>query len=65
MLPYTVVLKDVDPKSLHRQITQLEAIQRDMMPDDLTEADTVMQTIKLLHNIEDELRRQARAQHTH
>jgi hypothetical protein len=65
MLPNTVVLKNVDPKSLHRQILQLEAMYRDMAPDDSMEANTVQQTVKLLHMIEEELRRQARAMHTH
>ena len=65
MLPNTVVLKNLDPKSLHKQILQLEAMQRDLSSEDRAEADTVEQTVKLLHMIEEELRRQARALHRH
>jgi hypothetical protein len=65
MLPNTVVLKNIDAKSIHQQITQLEAMQRDMVPDDSLEAGTVRRTLRLLHDIEEELRRQARAAHTH
>lgn len=61
MLANTVVLKNIDPKHLHQQILQLEAMQRDLAPEDSREADTVKQTLKLLHMIEEELRRQARA----
>lgn len=65
MLPNTVVLKNLDPKSLHRQIQQLEALHRELSSDGGAEADTVQQTVKLLHMIEEELRRQARALHRH
>jgi hypothetical protein len=65
MLANTIVLKNLDPVSLHHQILQLEAMQREMAPDDSIEADTVKQTVKLLHTIEEELRRQARAMHQH
>lgn len=65
MLPYTVVLKNLDPKSLHRQIVQLEAMQRDLDEEDSVHADSVRQTVQLLHMIEEEMRRQARAQHPH
>ncbi|MGH8494421.1 MAG: hypothetical protein ACRERR_15140 [Moraxellaceae bacterium] len=65
MLANTIVLKNIDPKSLHRQILQLEALHREMASDDDNEADTVEQTVKLLHTIEEELRRQARAMHQH
>lgn len=65
MLPNTVVLRNIDPKSLHRQILQLEALHRELSPDDSREASTVGQTVKLLHLIEEELRRQARALHPH
>lgn len=61
MLANTIVLRNVDPKSLHKQILQLEAMQREL--DDRGEADTVNQTVKLLHTIEEELRRQARTMH--
>ena len=63
MLPNTVVLKNLDPKNLHQRILQLEAMQREQLDDH--NADTLRQTVKLLHMIEDELRRQARAQHRH
>ncbi|MDQ8036444.1 MAG: hypothetical protein REI12_03420 [Pedobacter sp.] len=63
MLANTIVLKNIDPKSLHRQILQLESLHRDL--DDGSEADTVGQTVQLLHTIEEELRRQARAMHQH
>ena len=36
-----------------------------MMPDDSVEAGAVRKTLQLLHDIEEELRRQARAAHTH
>lgn len=65
MLPNTVVLRNIDPKSLHRQILELEALHRELAPDDSLQANTVGQTVKLLHLIEEELRRQARAQHAH
>ncbi len=65
MLSHTVVLKNIDPKSLHRQIMQLESLQQDMLSEDSREADTVGQTVKLLHMIEEELRRQARIMHPH
>jgi hypothetical protein len=61
----TIVLKNIDPKSLHQQILQLEAMQREMLPEERHEADTIMQTVNLLHTIEEELRRQARAMHPH
>lgn len=65
MLAHTVVLKNLDPKNLHQQILQLEAMERDLAADDSLQANSVRQTVKLLHMIEEELRRQARAQHTH
>lgn len=63
MLSNTVVLKNLDPKNLHQQILQLEAMQRELLDDH--DANTIRQTVKLLHMIEDELRRQVRAQHRH
>ena len=65
MLANTIVLKNIDPKSLHRQILQLESLHRELTDDDSSEADTIEQTVKLLHSIEEELRRQARAMHQH
>lgn len=65
MLSHTVVLKNLDPKNLHQQILQLEAMERDLAAEDSVQANSVRQTVKLLHMIEEELRRQARAQHAH
>lgn len=65
MLANTIVLKNLDPKSLHQQIIQLESMQRDMAADDTMEADAINKTVKLLHLIEDELRKQARLMHQH
>lgn len=65
MLSHTVVLKNIDPKNLHQQIVQLEAMERDLATDDSVQANSVRQTVKLLHMIEEELRRQARALHQH
>lgn len=65
MLANTIVLKNIDPKSLHRQILQLESLHRELEEDDSHEADTIGQTVKLLHTIEEELRRQARIMHPH
>lgn len=65
MLSHTVVLKNIDPKNLHQQIIQLEAMERDLATEDSVQANSVRQTVKLLHMIEEELRRQARALHTH
>lgn len=65
MLSNTVLLKNIDPKSLHQQILQLEAMERELSSDGDRQADSVRQTVKLLHMIEEELRRQARALHSH
>lgn len=65
MLANTIVLKNLDAKSLHKQIIQLEAIQREMAADDAAEAETVKKTVMLLHTIEEELRKQARILHPH
>lgn len=63
MLATTIVLKNIDPVSLHHQILYLESVQQEIMPPDSMEAHAVRDTVKLLHEIEEELRRQARAQH--
>lgn len=60
----TVVLKNVDPKSIHQQILQLESLQKDLHPDDVPDTGNVGKTLNLLHQIEDELRREARS-HRH
>lgn len=59
----SIVLPDVDPKNIHKQIVQLEHVQHDMLSDDSVEANTVASTLKLLHEIEDELRHKARVEH--
>jgi hypothetical protein len=61
----TIMLQNVDPKNIHQQILQLEHIQHDMLPDDSAEANTVANTLKLLHQIEEELRHKARVEHHH
>jgi hypothetical protein len=65
MYTYNIVLNNLDPKNLHQQITQLESIQDKLLPDDSIEAVAVSNTVKFLHGIEDEVRKQARAQHPH
>lgn len=65
MYTYNVVLNNLDPKNLHQQIIQLESMQNKLLPDDSIEAMTVLNTVKFLHKIEDEVRKQARAQHPH
>lgn len=65
MLANTIILKNLDPKSLHKQIIQLESIQREMIAEDNADAETVKKTVALLHTIEEELRKQARMLHPH
>ncbi len=65
MHTHNVVLKNLDPKNLHQQIVQLESMQDKLLPDDSAEAVAVSNTVKFLHRIEDEVRKQARAQHPH
>ncbi len=65
MFSNAIVLKNIDPKGLHQQIQTLEAMQADIAPDDSIEAQSMRKTVKLLHQIEEELRRQARVQHSH
>jgi len=65
MLPHTVTLKNIDAKSLHQQIAQLEALHDEMVPDDSMEANTLKDTVKLLHEIEESLRAQGRMMHHH
>lgn len=65
MIANTVVLKNIDPKSLHQQIAQLESMQRDLASDNNREAGTITETVKLLHMIEEELRKNARSLHQH
>lgn len=65
MHTHNIILNNFDPKNLHQQIIQLESIQGRLLPDDSIEAVTVSNTVKFLHRIEDEVRKQARAQHPH
>jgi hypothetical protein len=59
------MLTDVDPKTIHQQIMQLEHIHHDMLPDNSVEANTLAATLKLLHQIEEEIRHKARVEHHH
>lgn len=59
----TVTLRDVDPRNIHRQITQLETLHQELEAHDLTEADMMRETLKLLHQIEETLRHDARVAH--
>lgn len=61
----TVVLKNIDPRQLHQQISQLESMQHEMDAEHDDKADTVRQAVRFLHMIEDEMRRQVRLQHMH
>lgn len=65
MYLYNVTLKNLDAKSLHRQITQLEALQADMLMAESEEAEALKDTVRLLHEIEESLREQGRLQHHH
>lgn len=65
MYLYNVTLKNLDAKNLHRQITQLEALQADMLMADSDEAEALKDTVRLLHEIEESLREQGRLQHHH
>jgi hypothetical protein len=65
MYHYTVTLKNLEPKALHRQIMQLEALQADMLMAESDEAEALKHTVQLLHEIEESLREQGRLQHQH
>lgn len=60
-----VPISPVDAKDIHQQILQLENLHLDMVVHDSVNANTVANTIKLLHHIEDELRQRARIEHQH
>ena len=64
-----VSLSPVDAKQIHQQILQLETLHHDsqkkMLAIDSVKANTVATTLKLLHQIEDELRQRARVEHQH
>ncbi len=65
MLPHTVTLTHLDAKAIHQQIEQLQRMHDQLMPDDSIEAQTINDTLKVMHAIEEGLRAQARAEHTH
>lgn len=64
-LPHTITLHNLDAKSIHQQIQNLEEVHKNMAPDDSFEAVTLTSTLRLLHQIEEELRREGRSMHTH
>ena len=59
----TVTLTNVDPRNIHHQINQLEALHRELEQHDPSEADMMRETLKLLHQIEETLRHDARVAH--
>ena len=59
----SITLTNVDPRTIHQQILQLEHIHRDLLAADSTEANTIASTLALLHQIEEEVR--ARVEHHH
>lgn len=61
----SITLTNVDPRTIHQQILQLEHIHRDLLAADSTEANTIASTLKLLHQIEEEVRHKARVEHHH
>ncbi len=63
MLPHTVTLTHLDAKAIHQQIEQLQKMHDELMPDDSIEAQTLKDTLKLMHVIEEGLRTQARSMH--
>lgn len=65
MYHYTVTLKNLEPKALHRQILHLESLQADLTAHDSAEAQALQSTVQLLHEIEESLREQGRMQHHH
>ncbi len=65
MTMVTLDVSRVDAKEIHQQILQLEAMQHDMLDGDSVAANTVANTLKLFHRLENELRHQARVNHKH
>lgn len=65
MTMVTLDMTPIDAKHIHQQILQLESMHHDMLAHDSIHANTVANTLKLLHQIEDELRHRARVEHQH
>lgn len=63
MLPHVVTLTNLDAKAIHHHILQLEALQDRLS--DTEDGDTVTETLKLLHAIEEGLRSEARRMRQH
>jgi cell division protein FtsL len=63
MLSHTVVLHDVDPKSLHHQIAELEAVQRYLAMAKKEGLEQLDEAVSFLHKVEDEMRQQVRLLH--
>ena len=59
----TITLRDVDPRTIHRQITQLEEMQLHMLNDAGADAEAMRETLRLLHQIEETIRHDAREAH--
>lgn len=59
----TVVLKNLELGSIQNQLDQIRMMQRSVMPDDSIEANTLRDTMKLLSQIEIELKRQSETKH--
>ena len=59
----TITLRDVDPRTIHRQITQLETLHKAMLADDSADAEAMKETLRLLHQIEETIRHDAREAH--
>ncbi|RZU38262.1 hypothetical protein EV700_2841 [Fluviicoccus keumensis] len=59
----TITLRDVDPRTIHRQITQLEAMQQQMSKDAGADTEAMKETLRLLHQIEETIRHDAREAH--
>ncbi len=62
----SVMVSNLDPKTIHWQIMQLEEMQQHLQPDDSVEtACALADTLTLLHNIEEEIRHKAREERHH
>jgi len=59
----TVVLKNLELGSIQNQLNQIKAMQNSVMPDDSVEANALRDTLKLLTQIETELKRQSQTKH--
>ncbi len=59
----TVVLKGLELSAIRNQMNQIRNMQGNVMPDDSAEANTLRDTMKLLSQIEIELKRQSATKH--